>query len=301
MTQKIQLKKLDIQDYYTSGPGSLNTEILQSITVDPKLEIIFKRAERLRMAFLLLYSKLENKNDKLLEFANKLIFLVLDLIAGSGNYAEIKKDIKITLLQLSELLDFFYLERQLSLSNLQILKDAIITFANLLEDFEDAFSEQDLHFSGNDFFAVNSFSTTAYKGHIKDKEIIKDKEFSSYKGHIKDTQKEHEIKADHKGHDIDFDGDTVKKDAAPKSSASNNKSKLRRKQSLEMVAELQSRRLKIIELLKSEPGLTASQIREKLGDTWSQKTIQRELLSMLKEEILKKEGEKRWTKYSLKF
>ena len=31
----------------------------------------------------------------------------------------------------------------------------------------------------------------------------------------------------------------------------------------------------------------------------SEKTIQRELLSMVKSGILKKEGEKRWSKYSL--
>ncbi|MCK5021667.1 MAG: hypothetical protein KAR54_00255 [Candidatus Pacebacteria bacterium] len=60
-----------------------------------------------------------------------------------------------------------------------------------------------------------------------------------------------------------------------------------------------SRRDKIIKLLDKGQELTIKDIM-KVFDDCSEKTIQRELQVMLKESLLKKEGERRWSRYSMK-
>jgi len=58
------------------------------------------------------------------------------------------------------------------------------------------------------------------------------------------------------------------------------------------------RRAKILGLLKKKKEVTIKDVSSVIADC-SDKTIQRELSSMVKENVLKKEGEKRWSRYSL--
>ncbi len=60
----------------------------------------------------------------------------------------------------------------------------------------------------------------------------------------------------------------------------------------------ESRRSSIMSMLQSKNSLTVRDFLGSIKDC-SPKTIQRELLDMVKEGVLKKEGEKRWSRYSL--
>lgn len=60
-----------------------------------------------------------------------------------------------------------------------------------------------------------------------------------------------------------------------------------------------SRQSRIISLLKNQSDLTIKDFVKVINDC-SEKTIQRELLSLVEKGIIKKEGERRWSKYSLK-
>ena len=63
------------------------------------------------------------------------------------------------------------------------------------------------------------------------------------------------------------------------------------------------RRESIIKVIKDKPdGMNIKDINialESIGQKYGTKTLQRELVSMVAEDILKKSGEKRWSKYSL--
>lgn len=59
-----------------------------------------------------------------------------------------------------------------------------------------------------------------------------------------------------------------------------------------------SRRERVIEVLKTNPWATIKDISEVIKDC-SEKTIQRELISMIKDNIIVRQGDRRWSKYNL--
>ncbi len=60
-----------------------------------------------------------------------------------------------------------------------------------------------------------------------------------------------------------------------------------------------SRRERIVQVLRDKGSATIKDIVEVVTDC-SEKTIQRELISLIKDNIVSREGERRWSKYSLK-
>jgi predicted HTH transcriptional regulator len=63
--------------------------------------------------------------------------------------------------------------------------------------------------------------------------------------------------------------------------------------------ELSERQQSIIKELRNKGQLTVKDLAEKIRGC-SEKTIQRELLSLVGSGVLKKEGERRWSRYSIK-
>lgn len=61
----------------------------------------------------------------------------------------------------------------------------------------------------------------------------------------------------------------------------------------------ESRQERILSLLRSRPNLTIKDFANVINDC-SEKTIQRELIDLVEKGIIKREGERRWSKYSLK-
>lgn len=60
-----------------------------------------------------------------------------------------------------------------------------------------------------------------------------------------------------------------------------------------------SRKSSILELLKKQPNMTIKDITKVISDC-SPKTIQRELLDLVRAGVVKKDGDRRWSRYSLK-
>src|SRR3989304_5004530 len=60
--------------------------------------------------------------------------------------------------------------------------------------------------------------------------------------------------------------------------------------------EVGDRRESILNLIKNKKEVTIKDISSQISDC-SEKTIQRELISMLKDKVIQKTGEKRWSKY----
>lgn len=62
--------------------------------------------------------------------------------------------------------------------------------------------------------------------------------------------------------------------------------------------EIRSRRERITEVIKDKGNATIKDIALEITDC-SEKTIQRELISMIKDNLIVREGERRWSKYSI--
>jgi len=284
---KNNVKISSIKDFYTSGLGSDNSKLLSSD--DSKSVIFFNKAERLRVAFVLLAQNLDDDlRSELILLANSFIYTVIDAINGELAYGKYKNKLKSATLKFAELLDLYVLSSYLSENNAKILKDALISFNNFIEN-EDPVSVSKVHaFTESDFLSITlddflptEDGTVNHKGHHKGQDL-------SYKGHIKDIYKKH------KGHTT---SDSKLESSAGKTNS--GISTFTRSTSLRKQASSQSRRLQILELLKTQDTLTLPQIMEKLSGKWSKKTIQRELNKMCEESIVEKIGDKRWTSYRI--
>ncbi|HEY4494630.1 MAG TPA: hypothetical protein VJC02_00835 [Candidatus Paceibacterota bacterium] len=69
-------------------------------------------------------------------------------------------------------------------------------------------------------------------------------------------------------------------------------------QNIKIKDKKDSRQERIINLLKTQSGLSVKDFKEVISDC-SEKTIQRELIDLVDKGIIKREGERRWSKYSL--
>ncbi|MCX6716260.1 MAG: hypothetical protein NT077_04615 [Candidatus Taylorbacteria bacterium] len=65
------------------------------------------------------------------------------------------------------------------------------------------------------------------------------------------------------------------------------------------VVKKSQRQEQIVNILRNQPNLTIKDFSKVIKDC-SEKTIQRELLSLVQKGIIRKEGERRWSRYSLK-
>ncbi len=287
MTQITSRKGLDIQSFYSDGPGALNSEIFK-ISHSSQVTLLLKRAEKLRMALLILAGTLEVEDkSELFKLANNFIYQVIDFLTEKHPQEKSLKSLQATLLKIAEFLDYLVLTELLNLSNAEIIKSAIVSFLEYAGDYQKEHAKKTLQFKEEDFSALaikdilrKDIKDISDKGHIKDKSI-KDIFENSPKKALQSSKNK----------------PSKSTEAVPKEGLAKSKPRVR---SVKLEAKMQSRRMQILELLKMESPLTASEIRKKLKGSWGQKTIQRELLSMTEEGILKKEGEKRWTRYSIK-
>ena len=257
------------------------------------MDIVNKR----QMNFLENIDTKYNKNLHLSFFLKKSerVLSALYLISGSFEDEALKKELrKISLEFFSLTQDFYYSESlrddrvirkleikiskifySLSLAqtinlisndNFEVLKKELNLLLSLLKNQEN-FTETKGQFLGVDYFKIKDkkFMTREIKNVLAD---VKDN-YSENKGQtfLNKGQKSFIIKKD---------------------------------KTLNIVNPLKKngRRDKISEILSKGQKLTIKDISKEIDDC-SEKTIQRELSSMLKDNVLSKEGERRWSKYFL--
>ncbi len=285
MTHKMQIKKPNIKDYFADGLGSVNKDALSFISSNPKVATLIKKTERLRAALILVDLSANKSQSKLSLFADEILFSLFDI--AQSKKQDSASTFKAGVFKIMETLDSLFISGRISEENARLLKEASLALLKNFSQYEIEITTPNILLFAEDLLPSLSANTETHKGHIKDIENVKDNKDTANKGHIKDKYENPNISA--LKTTVKEKGDTV--------SGKSNK----QYRNLDQVALLQSKRMQIIELLSSESKLTASEITKKLENKWSQKTIQRELLAMLKEGILVKEGEKRWTRYSINY
>ncbi len=277
MTQASNIKDLKIPDFYKTGLGASNAELL-GLSQGSLAHDIFIRAEKIRAALILISQNLpdDDKRDLLRE-GNKLIFYVIDAISGNISRSDFLKQIKATVIKINELIDFYYLNSFLSEHNANIIKRGLLSFSNLAGNLDTVNLDPEKQLTEEDLLSVEDALHSATVP--AEPELSEQEDKRQNKRHTKRQNKRH-------------GSQKTKDERKPRA----------RFRSIKEEAQKHSRRVQILDILKTTPWLTSSEILDSLpnSDKVSIKTLQRELTKMLEEKLIQKDGEKRWTRYSIK-
>lgn len=232
-------------------------------------EIAYKKVERVVLATHLVTNfvpKNEHVRERVREAAQELLPHVLALrdgfrSAGPNHVTDICARIRNIL----SLLDIIHASGYISDMNLEVLKFAYADLARFLRKSEDAQSAESFELQ-EEFFTPTPTPSQGQisKGHT---EVVKDK---IEKDSLKDKR-------------------TIK---------DKNVSQGHKPQSVRTKRKLKSRRIAILDVITKRSPVHIKDIAGEVSDC-SEKTIQRELAALVRDGVVKKEGSKRWTTYSL--
>lgn len=246
---------------------NLNLRSLSIFENDTQIAFVFKKTERLVSAFYLLTSFLLDSEPikwKMRNLATSLLSLSLSLSNRAyRNRAEAMGGFISIALETVSLLEVAKISGVMSSMNCEILRFEIEKVIELIDLKERSLNSKFL--LSKSFFEIDDDCSSA-----QDKLSVLSK--NSYKGHsngqafIKDKNNINKINTvSDKGHNI---------------------------------ANKNDRYEAIINLLKKTKEISIKDVSSVVSGC-SEKTLQRELLSLVDKGVLKKEGERRWSKYSL--
>lgn len=277
MTQK-DINNQSIKDSRGNNGLDVNTSV-NPFGQNRVAEIAYSKAERLAVATCLVtnfVSEDEHARTSVRKKSEELVALALDLRDSAGDVAtrstiELLACIRIIL----TLIDMLYASDCISRMNRDVLKNAYIDFGRFLVRTQDGTQRDAFVLDETYFVAPKRITDTKgqnYKGHfkeeIKDTVVVKDKE------RITDKKYDSELKA---------------KEVSEKQT---------RARSVRTQRRASSRRMAILDVVTKRAPVHIKDIAVEVTDC-SEKTIQRELASLVADGVVQKEGEKRWTTYSL--
>jgi hypothetical protein len=239
------------------------------------MSYIVEKSSRIASVTFLLADVLDKESPLHTELQKTAIGLIRDS-AKSAKSIQSRESLVSHLLTLVALLDTSDRSGQLSHMNTETLSDeatALSEFINIIDWHSGRrFTEESL-FGGEvprDVFSPEPMATAS----------------NSYKSHQRDTLLPHQRQQQQSP---DFYASQTQKQNEPKG----------RVQYKERVQEAQKdRRATILGLVQKKDRINVKDVSNIIKDC-SEKTIQRELLALVKQGVLKKEGERRWSTYSM--
>lgn len=288
----------------SQADNSRNQVVLRLFEKDNFFLFIYKKTERIVSALYLtssLFSDNEPIKWQVREVGVSVIARVLSLTANPHSKQEIVSGINADLLRLLSLLDIAFGAGFVSEMNFSILKKEL---ENILETIIFHVSPKEIRGSAGvlfdkEFFALprNIFFSDNGEGGVGhlpvslDTGVNHQQETALYSW--SDVSKLEDIyKRQNKGHEKDNQSLTPILVTGAKAHTYN------KGQSINGGAAAGGRELTIIKLLKDKNNLTIRDFFLVIKGC-SEKTIQRELLRLVKLGVLKKSGERRWSRYSL--
>ncbi len=241
---------------------------------DPYGLFVFQKTEKLVAGVYLLTSYLSDREPlkwNLRESANALLknsISLSDRVWGGGDLTE---TLVFSVSEILAILGVAKIANLISTPNYEIIKTEFDKLADFLNKSSQNLSSAKIAFGDNLFGDSYDFvSNQSYQNNSQD---LPRENTSFYKGQkdIKDSQNYSVL----------------------------NKMSLEKKSSVEKKVKDKNNRQEVItSMLKSGIKLTIKDFTKNIKDC-SEKTIQRELLSLIAKGVLKKEGERRWSKYFL--
>ena len=256
-----------------SSQGQNNSIIRADIDVifqgDSYGLFVFQKTERLVKGIYLLTGHMSDKEpmrNRTRTLSHKMLGSVLEMsdrIWGEETY---QRNLLSAVSEISVLFDIAEQTKMISKINHQIITSELVKLADFLISSSTNYSSAKIAFEPNlfdgdyNYVPDQAFQTTLQNKNIVKDDFIKDKNYP-YKGHK------------------DIVSESVKTGVPEK-----------------VVKDKNNRQEIILSMLKSGVKLTIKDFAKNINDC-SEKTIQRELLSLVSKGVLKKQGERRWSKY----
>ncbi|NCS98939.1 hypothetical protein GW764_02010 [Candidatus Parcubacteria bacterium] len=275
-------------DFRKQSNKDLATSSNTNLTIfkDESFVFLYKKTERLSTAIYLI-TNLMSVQEPIKWQLRKTTLNLLDNVMSLSNATmssreSVLRDISQKLFQLISLYNVAFRSGFISEMNYRIVNEELNKIANFVDEFDMKENESRTRIIKDDFFAEPAG------------EIIKDNVF--YKGQQK--QKGHQSMSDRNVFEEDEQNSAyssvIKK--TPKKTLTENKTT---NKTTNKIHERNKRREEIINIIKQKKDVSVKDISAIIKDT-SEKTLQRELVSMVEEGVLEKEGERRWSRYMIK-
>ncbi len=275
--KKDNLNKYSVNESHSRQIGSYKQGINESKGFSKRqIEFMFKRLEKLSSAIYIV-TDLVSDNEPL---KWKLRQISLSLLSDTSGY---KLNISENVYKMISFLDIALAGNIVSEMNGSVLKYEFEGLIKVVENIkkEDVIGKLFLYEKNENSVLEEGKPKESYKGHLDTNVLYKTKT-NANKTILKRQQRK--FPSNTKGHKgssfaefVEFTGtgDGIK--------SKNNK---------------QTRRITILDTVRKKNYINVKDISVLISGC-SEKTLQRELISMVKDKILKKHGEKRWSKYSL--
>ncbi|MFA6227308.1 MAG: hypothetical protein WC631_02450 [Candidatus Paceibacterota bacterium] len=239
---------------------------------------IYKKTERLVAGIYLLTNYLSDREAlkwNLRESANTLLFKVLALSDRVWGEDGINKEILVSIGEMFSMLNITKISSMISEVNYVIITNEFDKLAEFISSSSKNMSSAKIAFGSNLFDGdYNFIPTQTYQGRTLDGQ----KGLAGNSGDFYKGQKD--IKDNHN------------------SSVFNKMTDMKKSPTEKNIKDKDNRQNIIVSMLKSGLHLTIKDFAQNIKDC-SEKTIQRELLALVLKGVLKKEGERRWSKYYL--
>jgi hypothetical protein len=236
---------------------------------------IVEKTSRIASVTFLLADVLDTNSELRNELQRSAIGLVRDAVKSAHAQHE-RESFVNALLGLTVLLDTAGRSGQLSKMNTEILSDEIVSLGELIQVI--------------DWQAGRRFIDEAFFGGEVPKELFTPEPLPSRSGQYQRQERDmFSQRQNYTNTSSDLYASRSMKDTEPKVNV----------QYKERVQEVQKdRRATILGIVQKKDRITVKDVTNVIKDC-SEKTIQRELLALVGQGVLKKEGERRWSTYSL--
>ncbi len=258
--------------------NKIETAVLNSVFYNkPVYLYVFKKVSRIGAA-LYLITDLIKDTEPLKWSLRKEALEAMSFIGSFKDIAVSARDILSHLSGVRSLLEIGKISKNISEMNCAVLEKEIAEIYELLHK-----ENQGVGSFSDDFFFVektenptlHTFTSGVFGTPVKQNPFYGSQGSSSYKGH--DKGQNNNVLYKNERREIVRDVSSVKEDREK------NKGQ---------------RRDEILRIIKSKPNLTIKDITVVIKDC-SEKTIQRELISLLSIGLIKKTGERRWSRYTI--
>lgn len=263
------------------------------ISNNPKVLLAHKKTERLTAAIYMVTDLFDDKESLKWELRKKSIALLsfISSLPESRTFPQedsIQREISKNLSGMLFPLKIAMHVKLISPMNFSILKEEYLSLVDLLETHvEDSLFKNDFVFPEG-FFSYGEISKDYKTKNIEMRDF--------YKGHKKNGSSKKLKQENIKRGGIDFENLKIKDTSVGHNSKEKDTYIVHT--SNQIVLEKDSRRNAIIQLLKTRGELTIRQISSVISGC-SEKTIQRELMSLITNSVVLRRGERRWSTYLL--
>jgi len=288
--------------------SNLSQEALFAIIKDSKGVYLFRRAEKISKAAFLLtqhFDSGEALQGKIRSISISIVEKVLAFVSSWQVNEQRSQAVIIDCVSLISMTDIAATAGLMSLNNQKVMGEQVEIFITEVVDF--ARSKSVSTFLPHDLFAVpkpdleeqkaptSNLSFTMSQSSVPP---LKDNRTSSPSGHAQHGQRSGSLAPATRSNPVNSIASTASNSQRPTGAGSVQNQDAYKNDESSSSQEKNERQIKILEIVRQKGEASIKDITEVIKGC-SEKTIQRELLSLVDKGILLKNGERRWSRYSI--